>query len=374
MVRMRWAVVAIGLASACGSDHYGTYFLADGRGAKISFDHAELYFGDHVGTAFASPAGPQTGDVYQRLFNPADVAVPADHSTELATYYLAPDGDTNVGSYVLAVARDAQNAIVGVGEATQFPLAADHEVLEVSIPLEAPNQNVHEWGAAPTCLSWTRPKDQPVAFVRDDDRDCDGATADADCNDLLYCGAGDPTCSTTPLLCDVPCAIGCLDNGICAPSACVFAEACNGAQPCAARPTLADVLTCFSNSATPTHLDIRLPTGPQNGHQNQPCVRSFSLPLTTGMRCTNPTIVYAEPFSDGYVFDVQDGGSACKFTMNTPPNSPAFVGDHHLLVAIDPPTGIGPRSTFFMGVNPLSGAMCTSVVSTTNPLMITSCP
>jgi hypothetical protein len=378
IARMRWAavvVVVVVVASACGGDHFGTYFLADGRKASITFDHAEFYFGDGLDGTFASPAGPaKNGDVYQRLFNAADVAVPTDHGAALATYYLAPDGDTNVGSYVLVLARDAQNAIVGVGEAADFPLAGAGEVVEVMVPLQAPGQSVQQWGTDPACVTWARADHGPVAFVRDNDRDCDGAIAQNDCNDLLYCRAGDPTCSNTPMLCNTPtCAIGCMSQGTCVPSLCLSDLVCNPPGACAALGSISDTLKCVVAQGAATHLDVRVPTAAQTAHPDQPCVHSFTVPLPDGMQCANPTIVFTEPFADGYVFQVDEAGTSCKFDLNMPSNQPPFVGDHHLLVAIDPATGTSPRHTFLIGFNPLQGASCTSMVSTENQLSIESC-
>jgi len=371
---MRWAVLAI-FVSACGPDHFGTYFLADGRTPKITFDHAEFYFGDGLDGTFATPTGPaKNGDVYQRLFNAADVAVPADHGATLATYYLAPDGDTNVGSYVLVLARDANNAIVGVGEATDFPLAGAHEVVEVMVPLQAPGQSVQQWGTDPACVTWARADHGPVAFVRDNDRDCDGAVVGNDCNDLLYCRAGDPTCSTTPTLCTTPtCAIGCLSQNVCTPAVCLSDLVCNPPGACANLSTISAILSCLTTQGAATHLDVRVPTASQSSHPDQPCVHSFSVPLPDGAPCANPTILFAEPFGDGYVFQVHEDGTACKFDLNMPSGQPPFLGDHHLLVAIDPVTGTIPRRTFFIGFNPLQAAACTSVVSTENQLTIESC-
>lgn len=355
------------LLCSCGSDHFGTYFIADGRPAAIDFDHAEFFFGSPIGGRFASPSGTRSGDVYQRLFVPNDEAVTASRN-KTATYYLADDGATNVGSYVLVLARDATDAIVGVAEASDFPLATGSEVIEVQLTLAAPD-NVENWGDRPSCVAWARGGGQTdVAVVREDDRDCDGASASKDCNDVAYCASGDPTCSTALSLCLGACALGCRANTTCEPSLCLPAAACPFNDACRTATSVQDRLDCIASQATQIKIALQ-DTG-------RPCVDAFVLPLPSGTHCSNPIIEYAETLPDRYAFEVTDGATSCEFSIKKPSNPDAFTGNHHLLVSIDPPSGVGPRPSLFIavaGVQRVPVATCTDPVTVAGQLAINAC-
>lgn len=368
MGAMRLAVAAVILCS-CGSDHFGTYFIADGRAARIDFDHAEFFFGSQTDGAYASPLGASSGRVFRRRFVSSDSAVGAS-SDATATYYVPVASTTEVGNYVMAVARDAADVIVGVGDASDFPLASGDEVIKVELPLEPPGNNVQVWGVDATCAAWTRPGSSNVAVVQPDDRDCDGAAADDDCNDLSYCAPGDASCSTDPSLCLTPCAIGCRSSTTCAPSVCLPAAVCTLPDGCRAASTVAERIACLASHVSHLHVLVSLM---DNG---RPCADSFTVSLPSGTQCTRPAIEYSEPTADGYSFKIQDDGASCTFAIKAPSNPGAFNGDHHVLVSIAAASGIGPRQTFLVGVKAVqgqAGAACTTPLSTDGQLEINSC-
>jgi len=240
-----------------------------------------------------------------------------------------------------ALARDASDAVVGVADATGFPLANRQEVIEVQLALEAPD-NVENWGAGPSCVAWARAGRANAAVVRGDDRDCDGVLAGSDCNDLAYCAPGDSSCSTAISLCQASCSVGCRVNNVCESALCLPAAACADNAACRTATTLAERLACVAGQATQVKIGL-LDTG-------RPCVDTFVLPLPTTTHCSNPLIEYAEPLADRYTFEVTDGATSCGFSIKKPSNAGAFSGTHHLLVSIDPPNGTGPRPTFFIAV------------------------
>lgn len=365
---MRLPLLALILCS-CGSDQFGTYFIADGRQALIDFDHAEFFFGSPTDGAFATPLSASTGTAYRRHFLPTDTAVPAS-SDRTATYYVPSGTTTEVGSYVLAVARDATGTIVGVADATDFPVTNGEEVVKVQLTLAPPGVNVSVWGDAPTCAAWTGPGSHNVGVVQDDDRDCDGATGNDDCNDLAYCAPGDANCSTEASLCLAPCAIGCRAQGVCEPSLCLPAATCTLPDGCKTASTVAERIACIAGGTSHLHVLVSLM---DNG---RPCTDSFAVPLPTGVDCAHPAIEFTQPLADGYTFKVADDGTSCTFAIKAPSNPGAFNGDHHLLVSIDPAGGTGPRPTFLLGVKGISGqagATCTNPVSTENQLEINRC-
>lgn len=356
-------VVVVALLCGCGPDHFGTYFIADGRAAMIDFDHAEFYFGAPIGGSIATPSGIRAGDVYRRLFVPNDVAVPAsDHRT--ATYYVPTDSGTAVGTYVLALARDSRNAVVGVADASGYPIVSARQVVEVRLPLVAAD-NVVTWGSSPSCIAWARGGGRAdVAVVHDGDRDCDGTPATDDCNDLAYCAPNDPSCSTKPTFCSTPCSIGCQVASTCQPSLCLPNSACVS-DSCRNTTTVAERLACIANRAT----NVRIPLTTED----RPCVDSFALPLPGATQCTDPIIDHAESLADGYTFDVSGGGDSCSFQIRAPASPGALTGTHHLLVSIDPPTGSGPRSTFLVAITGDQHTTCSDAVSTDNSFDINRC-
>lgn len=356
MERMRLTVIAA-LLCGCGPDHFGTYFIADGRPAAIDFDRAEFFFGSKIDGDFASLTGARSGDVYRRMFVDNDEAVPA--TDRRSSYYLPTDGATNVGSYVLVLARNSSDAVVGVAEASGFSLATSNEVIEVHLPLEPPD-NVETWGASPSCVAWAQRGGQATtAVVRDDDRDCDGALATNDCNDLAYCAAGDPSCSTAPTLCLATCSLGCRANNACEASVCLPAAACPTNGTCGAASSVAERLACIADQSA--HIKVAvMDTG-------RPCVDSFVVPLPSGSRCGNPIIEYAEPLPDGYTFEVTDGATSCGISIKKPSSAASFSGIHHLLISIDAPSGVGPRPTLFLGID---GFQRVPIATCTGPVTI----
>lgn len=356
MVGMRVAVVAV-ILCGCGPDQFGTYFIADGQKAQIDFDHAEFFFGSQTDGTYASPLGASAGNVFRRQFVPSDSSIASSGRT--ASYYLPTSGTTNVGNYVMAVARDADDTIVGVADARDFPIASRGEVIKVELPLVAPNDNVEVWGADATCAAWSRAGSPSVAVVQEDDRDCDGAPADNDCNDLSYCAAGDASCSTETSLCMTPCAIGCRSTTTCDASLCLPAGTCTLPDECRTASTISERIACILSHSPSVRAAVSLMS------DGRPCVNSISIALPTGTQCTQPAIEASQLASDGYTFRVQDDGTSCRFDIKAPstPSAPTLTGPHYLLVSIDAPAGVGPRQTFVVSVKGTMGASCQSPVA-----------
>jgi hypothetical protein len=377
---MRWAYVLAIAAVACKSAKDGTYFVADGHAANIAFDHVEFFFAASLDVnAFATAqSGAQIGDVYERRFVPADLAVPhASGDARRATYYVPTDGSDALGNYVLAIARDATGTPLGAGDATQFPVADPGTILDVVIPLESPT-GVEIWGAGPSCAAWHRQHGRSwVGVVRGDDRDCDDVAAKLDCNDLAYCSAADG-CISTPTLCTQPCAIGCPPNPVgntCAPTLCLSPELCSPPPVAVTCTSITDLSARFAciEKLVGTHQDVNLPTQKPD---DRPCASSFQVQLVNGYKCANPIIELAETLPDGYTFRVNSGGGAiCEIEIEDPQSPQAFSGDHHLLISIDPDPAMpfGPRPTFLIGVLGIPYPDCSTPISTTNQLVINSC-
>lgn len=367
MDKMRLPILAMMLCG-CGADHFGTYFIADGTNAQIDFDHAEFFFGSQTDGSYASPLGASAGRVFRRLFVPSDAAVAAS-ANRTATYYLPSGSSTSVGNYVLAVGRNAADAVVGVADASDFPLANGEEVIKVQLDLVPPDSNVEIWGVNATCAAWTRAGSPNVAVVQEDDRDCDGAEVRDDCNDLAFCAPGDPGCSTEPSLCESPCAVGCRSNDACEPALCLPASTCALPDGCKNASTLAERIACVAEGAVQLTAVVPLMD------DGRPCADSFSIALPGGTECARPVIEYGQLTADGYTFRIQDDGTSCKVEIKAP-STPGALDDHHLLVSIDAPSGIGPRLTFLLGVKGIRsqpGAGCASSVVTEGQLELNSC-
>ena len=364
MVRMRIAVAVVILCS-CGPDQFGTYFIADGQSAQINFDHAEFFFGSQTDGAYASPLGPSTGRVFDRRFVPSDRSVAASNRT--ASYYLPSSSTTDVGNYVLAVARDADEVIVGVADASDFPVASRNEVIKVELPLVPPQSGVAVWGDDASCAAWSRGGGANVAVIREDDRDCDGADHNADCNDLSYCAPGDATCSTTTSLCTTPCALGCRSSTACAPALCLPAETCSLPSGCTTAATLAERLSCIISRSAGQRASVSLMA------DGRPCADSILIPIPGGTDCGRPAIEATQSLADGYTFRVQDNGTSCKIDIKAP-TTLAALSLHYLLVSIDAPSGIGPRQTFIVSVKGVqNGGSCTIPVTLEGQFTLNHC-
>jgi hypothetical protein len=357
---MPWWRASVVVLAACSS-HYGTYLIVDGSSSKLAFDRVELYFGAPVEVqGFATPAHPgfNPGPVFSRAFVATDIVQQPTGAS--ATYYVPPGGDNDaLGAYVLAIAYQGQTP-VGIGERFGFEIAAGKQVYEYPIALEPyVAAAVERWGPTPDCIAWQhhRAADPAnatslVAVVRADDRDCDGFETAVDCDDLAFCAADDPACNVRSVCgTSTTCAIGCVaTTGTCKSQLCVTPGLC--APMCALKGS--DIKARYDCGIVQSldHTEIKLAT-----HSGVPCETQFAV-VPFGNPCKDARLEYADSrITDGYTFQVGDDGLQCLVTLIAPSTNAPFVGDDHIVISFDAPTGGGLRWSFVLG---LTGGSVTS--------------
>lgn len=353
---MRWWLVLV--LAGCES-RYGAYINVDGDGNQIRFDHVQLYFGTKTSrTDIGKPSGPAMGTVFDRQFDPSDqFDVPPNSDSSKATessFWLPPTPENEGIAYVAAVASNDQHP-VGIGELLDFSIE-DGVVFKYDIELQ-PYTLAEEWGTDPSCLAWARERDDgfsTIAVVHPDDEDCDGRIATADCNDL--CPTGSTGCMNRGVCsggANNTCGLGCaMGTDSCTPEVCTPMATCSAL--CAAAGIADKRLECMLDR-TPDHLEITVDT---MGAPGPLCQDQFAFAPYAAL-CKNPIIEWVDPRVLGdYKLTISESSGKCVVHLATA-TSAAFVGQHHILVSIDPPNGSGPRPTFILGVSPRA-PMCSS--------------
>ena len=337
--------------AACES-RYGAYLTVKG---DIRFDEVELYFGIGIdssgpgsGSAFATPRGPQTGLIFDRKFDASDI-VTLDATTE-TTFYMPPDEkNSQLGPYVVAVAL-AGGQPVGIAEYFDFAVPSD-AVHQYILPLTAWNPlTMERWGERPGCVMWrqARDRDQVVAVVRADDRDCDALPRDMDCSDL--CSAQSPACAAGMTFCNVSsfCALGCSLMGLCAPAMCLPDATC--ADPACAQLSGLDQRLACGRDKTTEHLELLLDRGSIGGNLGL-CDVAYS--FSPGLPCNQPMFVSLTPgFETKFnpkIYTTNSVPTECTLELTGPSTTIAIDETHHALISLAP-QNVGPRVTFILGI------------------------
>jgi len=365
---MRLAALAVLTLAAC-ADHPGAY--VEVHGGSIAFDHVEFYFGRQVGDTFGTPTQTHvTGHVYARQLADSDLAVAAKSTTSALTYYV-PASNTGLGDYVMVIAS-LGGTPVGIGDASNFTVPSNGYAI-VDVTLET-YDNVEIWHAQPSattpaCLAWDRKHgQQPIAFVPDDDRDCDGEVAAKDCDDAAYCVPDDTTCQPVRELCSATtCAYGCMINGDCLPRVCVPGFTCTLAA-CTNAPTLLDKFNCLSATSGADHPEYFI-----GASAGEPCQgATVVVKLPNSRQCTHPILEF-EQSNGGWTFSVADGGNGtCVLTLTGTSSTNPYGMDRHILISMDPMNPQDPRPTIFLGIEPDSGG-CDQTMPPMGTLQITDC-
>lgn len=365
-------VVAAALTLCACESRYGTYIKLDGDPNELRFDHVELFWGnDPMTRAFGTPSGTKTGTVYTREYDMPSDEYDLPHNADgslptESTYWLPVTEDNRQLGYVGALVFDKnQNrSLVGVGELQDFSVE-DGIVAKFDIELEKPPLlgGLDVWGMAPGCFSWTKPRNGALApttisVVLPDDADCDGHVANVDCNDT--CPPGAPLCNQMDSVCaptTTSCALACQKSGqtACNPSVCLPPQACE--QQCAlAPPTIDSRMGCYIDPITgfaQHHLDLYI----HKDANLQLCTDTMQF-SPYQRPCKNPIIEWFDSSLDKWTYKITERSDGqCEIKMIKPTDS-SFVGDHHILISIDPMTTTGARWTFLLGINNVDNTNC----------------
>lgn len=360
---MRRGLVALLVLAAACDTQYGAYFVIQ---SDVEIDRVELYFGTQVdssgsgsGDQFATPTfGQQSGLVFGRTFDASDIAMTAP---VLETTYYVPPTDTShdLGAYVAAVAFKGDKP-VGIAEYFDFAVPTDevHKYTLKLVPWE--QQQVERWGGAPGCLVWKRTRadrDDIVAVVRADDRDCDAMARDVDCNDL--CSGTSPACASG--FCNVSgtCALGCTRSGLCAATMCLPELTCSDSE-CAQASTVAEKLLCGLNKV-PAHLELVVDRNGALGGMPL-CATALMFRPEGLFPCKDPNIeVMTGDFKAMFTPTVEQSPmdpSSCVLKLNGPATTIGSTDQHHALISVASANGVGPRVTFIIGLAWSSSDQC----------------
>jgi hypothetical protein len=280
--------------------------------------------------------------------------------------YYVPDRAENefVGDYVAVLAYNGDH-LVGIGELFDFEVTTtEGAVYRYSIDLVDPAmQDLERWGGAKNdCLRWTRDRSgraRTVGVVRDNDTDCDdfrdADDANGDCLPRVYCdGATKETCdaqvtcveSSGPGSCRVG-AFGCSNlvgsTTSCAASVCIDEIAC---RDCGS----GDASTCvvMNNSI---HVDAPIAVHPDYTLCAEPFDVDIVLPQ--GIDCLSPAIVYVEDYLPMAKFTYKIAavsGTTCRVTIKPETAGARFTAVPHMMIEIDTPTQVAPRTAFILGL------------------------
>jgi hypothetical protein len=373
------------------ADKSGALLVVDGNGA-IKFDRVEFYFGKEIGGPMpTSPKHPQptagSSIVAKRLFVDADVYSPGGTVGTLRYYVPERTENENLGNYVAVLAFSGEQ-LVGIGELFDFEVTTTGgAVYRYAIDLVDPqNEDLERWGR-PTvdCMRWTRDRGggpRTVAVVRDDDTDCDafveGSVPDADCLPRVYCDGLSPTACEAGVLCvstssSNSCNVGtagCSNisghTSQCAASVCIDEIAC---RDCSASDDPA-MCVVMNNSI---HVDAPFRVHPDYTLCAEPFYLDVQMP--TGVGCGNPTIVEIANYLSGDPFAYEIAGSAttCRITITPAMPGARFTAVPHMLIEIDTPTGVAPRTGFVLGIQGATNNACRTPDTITPQLSFGSC-
>jgi len=376
------------------SDKSGALLVVDGKGA-ITFDRVEFYFGKEIGGPMpTSPKHPQpTGGptiVVKRQFVDADVYSPG--RTVGTLRYYVPDRAENesLGNYVAVLAFSGDD-LVGIGEIFDFEVTTtDGAVYQYAIDLvDAHNEDIERWGQ-PTndCLRWTRNRGggpKTVGVVRGDDTDCDsyveGNVADADCLPRVYCDGVSSTACEAGVLCvsgsgSNNCNVGtagCSNiagqhTTACSANVCIDELAC---RDCSSSGEAA-MCVVMNNSI---HVDAPFNVRPDYTLCTEPFGLDIQMP--TGVGCGNPVVVEIADFMPGDPFTYTIAASSattCRLTIAPGTPGARFTSVPHMLIEIDTPTGVAPRTGFILGIQgATNNNFCKSPDTITPQLSFGSC-
>jgi hypothetical protein len=347
------AIAVVVAALGCQSPRYGTYLTIDGDSQAIGFDRVELWFGvTSAATALTTPGNHRVETLYDRQFDQrADVIeVPRrDDGTRAreTVVYLPPDAYNVQLKHLIAVAYAGQTP-VGIAEAVGLPVEVDTVItadleLEPYVELTATTfgRGAERWGDEIRCIAYRKERGDPrrenlVAIVPPEDRDCDGLPASVDCDDAMACRVG-TTCGAS-ITCGSgeSCALGCLTDGTCRPRVCVAARFC---EPECAAAGAEKLLGCGLDSARGRFTAGLTRVG------DTLCPHTISIELA--VPCANPGIDALMP-ADGSMLPVIGNGTRCELTLV---RGQTLNARYTALVSFDAPTLPPVRWSFVLDLD-----------------------
>ena len=227
-------VAAISLAGCHDADDIPDFTIEVDVTSEVPLDRIDLLWGDPSGPLVPAPISPDRRARGELDVELAQVIASAAATRELedeltATFTLSHAGG-RPRFLAIGYQRDAGgiDRVVAAGESASGPLTV-HLTAQSTVGLEV-------WGADRACA---RVADGPRYYVGTQDADCDGITAQLDCDDLDHCDLDAPTAAERAG-CEVARCQPCMDRTV---GACALGSRAT----CRERgPGLAPTVTCDS--------------------------------------------------------------------------------------------------------------------------------